>query len=363
MLYHTCGIVYVHSGTLRKRIVSTSGMPPDAANPGTAEMPKPNQGTHSTLGTRSMLGAQVSSKRESAPSYGFGSSTREHRERVFISQEHAALAIGDGRSPGPAVYPARPSIGPQVNGAIATAPQWAFGSDNRFSPPNKSTVDNPAPGHHDQRASIGPQVNGALQSAPVFSFGSSTRDHQQKVFVSEEVNKIRDYGKASAGPAGGRGELTKAVGKQVLSSGPSPYGSGGMGGRMRNASQPTWVFGSADRFEKSSSTGWVPGPGAYTDCQSVGEQIASHKPSKPRFGFGSSTREHAAKVFISAEHDKITGNRFAPGPGAYAVPSLTGKPIRTGTQHTGSSWGFGTSKRFSDAFKKDADPGPGHYII
>ena len=58
-------------------------------------------------GTRTTFGSQSSSRRRSAPSFGFGSGTREMQEKVFVSQEHAALSSGGVRSPGPAVYTAR----------------------------------------------------------------------------------------------------------------------------------------------------------------------------------------------------------------------------------------------------------------
>ena len=71
-----------------------------------------------------MLGPQVNSRKKSAPNYGFGSSTREHQAKVFISQEHASLAPGEACSPGP-IYNDIPAIGPQVNGAMASAPSCA----------------------------------------------------------------------------------------------------------------------------------------------------------------------------------------------------------------------------------------------
>ena len=52
------------------------------------------------IGTRSTFGSQQQSKRQSAPQWGFGSSTREHQEKVFLSQDHSALNTG-ARSPGP----------------------------------------------------------------------------------------------------------------------------------------------------------------------------------------------------------------------------------------------------------------------
>ena len=54
--------------------------------------------------------------------YGFGTSTRANREKVFVSHEHSLLADSETRSPGPATYEQRPSIGPQVNGALESSP-------------------------------------------------------------------------------------------------------------------------------------------------------------------------------------------------------------------------------------------------
>ena len=132
---------------------------------------------------------------------------------------------------------------------------------------------------------------------------------------------------------------------------------------MRSTSQPSWVMGKAERFEKDGAVR-APGPGTYSITAAVGTQVSSSKPSLPRFGFGTGNREHAAKVFISKEHEKVTGGRDAPGPGAHAIPSLTGKPVVAGKQKSGAAWGFGTSKRFTDAFAhQKGNPGPGHYVI
>ena len=43
---------------------------------------------------RSMMGDQLVSSRVSAPAFGFGSSTRENREKMYYSEEHAKLAVG-----------------------------------------------------------------------------------------------------------------------------------------------------------------------------------------------------------------------------------------------------------------------------
>lgn len=312
-------------------------------------------------GTRSMLGTQVRGGKVSAPSYGFGSSTRKNQEKVFVSHEHAALeGGGDARSPGPAVYDCTASVGPQVDGNLESAPRWAFGKDDRFGRLKPTTINNPAPGKYDAESSIGTTANSRRTSMPKYGMGSSTRDHQAKVYVSEEHNKTTDYGRNSPGPS--TYMLKSAVGSQVLSAGPSPYGAGA-GVPGRNASQPSWVMGKAERFDALTKSE-APGPGAYGIKPAVGTQVTSNKASMPKFGFGTSNRDHMSKVFISKEHEKVTGGRDAPGPGTNTIPSLTGKPVVSGHQRSGASWGFGSSKRFTDAFKHQKDnPGPGHYVI
>jgi hypothetical protein len=319
-------------------------------------------------GTRTTLGPQVSSKRASAPNYGFGTCTRETQDKVFISQEHAAL-VGDSCSPGP-VYDQRPAIGPQVNGAMTSAPLFGFGKSTRdtaqkvfISKEHADKVAAPySPGPiYLLDASIGPQANGAIASAPLYGFGTSTRDHQQKVFVSAEHNTINDYGKASPGPAAPY-KLKSGMGAQVQTFGPSPYAAGGSRG-VRNSTQPAWVMGKAERFAKDRSA-WVPGAGEYKLTPAVGPQVNGRLKSSPLYGFGSSNRDHMAKVYISSEHEKYSGGRDAPGPGQYAIKSLTGNPVVSGHQVSGSRWGFGTGKRFTDEFKhQKGNPGPGHYVI
>ena len=318
-------------------------------------------------GTRSTLGPQVQSRRASAPNYGFGTCTRETQDKVFISQEHAAL-VGDSCSPGP-VYEVVPAIGPQVNGSIPSAPLYGFGKSTRevaqkvfISQEHADKVAAPySPGPiYLQKASIGPQVNGAIESAPKYGFGTSNRDHRAKVFISTEHNSTADYGRGSPGPAAPY-QLGSSMGPQVQTFGPSPYASGA-GEGVRNGAQPSWVIGTAKRFAKDFSADV---PGAIYDIRpAVGPQVDGKLKSSPLYGFGSSTREVANKVFISHEHGKVTGGRDAPGPGQYAVKSLTGKPVVAGRQRSGPKWGMGTGKRFTDEFKHQAgNPGPGAYVI
>ena len=234
---------------------------------------------------KSMLGTQVSSARTSAPAYGFGSSTRAHAEKIFLSSEHAKLA-SKSNSPGPAVYTMRSTVGPQVDGALVSAPQWAFGSSPRFS----GEVGNdkvPGPGMYEQRSALGVQASGAQPSQPIYGMGSSTRDHVQKVYISERHSTSLFSGVNSPGPASYT--LQAAVGKQ---------------GASTKANQPNWVFGSNKRFQDPDllQSAKLPSPDAYEAGSGVGPQVASTKRSAPLPGFGTSNRQHQAKLFMSPAH-------------------------------------------------------------
>jgi len=302
-----------------------------------------------SMGTRSMFGDQSLSKRSSAPQYGFGSSTREHQSRVFVSPEHAKLAVGGNRSPGPAVYQLRNSVGAQIDGRKNSAPQWAFGTAERFNVTNRH-INNPGPGTYDSKSALGTQATSQRTSQPIFGFGSSTRENVSKVFVSEGHNKDK-YGVASPGPA--VYNQNASIGKQESS---------------RRANQPAWVFGSTQRFQYDhvKRAAGSPGPGAYSAHASVGPQIASTKASSPMPGFGSSTRAHQDKVYLSPDHEKSYVGLASPGPATYTLTPSTGKQYLSQI-HTSASWGFGTAARWKSEGKQSPNklntPGPGAYCV
>jgi len=199
---------------------------------------------------------------------------------------------------------------------------------------------------YSQYPAVGKQYNSALHSAPIFGFGSSTRDHMAKVFVSHEHAKT-EPGNVSPGPVY---SLEAAIGKQTLS---------------RKEGQPAWVMGKAERFNfddvKRAATS--PGPGAYASASGIGPQVSSSKTSTPRYGFGTSNREHREKVYISAEHDKTSGGKSSPGPGQYPSSPMTGAKVASSRSRTAPTFGFGTAVRFSPSKKATNEPGPGDYVI
>ena len=87
-----------------------------------------------------------------------------------------------------------------------------------------------------------------------------------------------------------------------------------------------------------------------------GDQVYSKRRSAPAFGFGSSTRAQAGKVFMSQEHAKLATPGFSPGPSAYTLRASVGAQV-DGSKRSSPMWIFGTAERFSVAKRADANPG------
>ena len=81
---------------------------------------------------KSMFGVQELSNRHTAPSHGFGSSTRSHAQKVFMGAEHAKTYNFGAGTPGPR-YQSINAVGPQQDSGKADAPQWNFGTAERFA--------------------------------------------------------------------------------------------------------------------------------------------------------------------------------------------------------------------------------------
>jgi len=299
------------------------------------------------MSTRSMFGDQPNSLKGSAPAYGFGTSTRQHASKIFVSNEHARLA-STGAPPAPNAYSLNGAVASQHDSRKTSMPQWAFGSAERFTYEKKSAA-NPGPGAYQSHQSCGSQVSSAKQTEPIFGFGTSERHHVANIFISEEHNKSR-HGLTSPGPA--VYTLKGAFNKQEVS---------------KQKTAPTWVFGTGQRFKydfvKRGATS--PGPGAYTLSMSVGAQPSSMKQSAANFSFGSGTRDHQAKLYVSQEHEKINAGVHSPGPSSYTLQEANGKQ-NLSKNVSASAWGFGTASRWASADKGKSSlqtPGPGAYAI
>ena len=102
-------------------------------------------------------------------------------------------------------------------------------------------------------------------------------------------------------------------------------------------------------------------PNLYTKSM-LGDQAVSRRRSAPKYGFGSSTRQQAAKVFMSQEHAKLAPPAAStPGPSAYTLNPAVGTQV-DGSKKSAPIWVFGSSDRFQGNTKPSAqNPGPGTY--
>ena len=89
-----------------------------------------------------------------------------------------------------------------------------------------------------------------------------------------------------------------------------------------------------------------------------GSQELSNRRTAPAHGFGSSTRNHASKVFMGPEHAKTSSASCTPGP-RYEVNGACGNQHDSG-KVSPPQWCFGTSERFAGSPRKRS-PGPGAY--
>jgi hypothetical protein len=185
-------------------------------------------------------------------------------------------------------------------------------------------------------------------------------------------------------------------------------------------------FGTEERFGRTArqlhDAAESPGPGSYEDKGVLGQQSSSKLDTVASFGFGSSTREHVARVFCNDMMARASGRsgmgarsliwnpdasrrlappplpsipfhlldprlwpecasasgprllltplrppappppagNFTPGPPAYNIPNGIGiQPTSRG--RSAPSWGFGKDRRYKDNTYETISPGPGAY--
>ena len=340
----------------------------------------------------STFGYNPQSSRRTAPAFGFGACSREQAGKVFVSQEHTALATAGTQSPGPAQYLLPPSVGgKQPDGRKADPPSWAIGKDERFRYEKKGHA-TPGPGNYKTPpASVGPQVIGRYKTEPLAGFGTAERKHVRKVFISQSHQKTDMHGMDGPGPIY---NLKSTLGRQPDSA-------------MRNP--PQWGFTTAGRNSASALAlaHGTPGP-AYNLPASVGPQVDSTKPGAPTPGFGASTRDTRAKLcalspappplppalsprpparpcarlappaprsprprlpapaVISTEHEKGVFGNNSPGPAAnYKLPASVGPQVLSRDKNAGRP-SFSRASRWASyerEIRSNTTPGPGNYNV
>jgi hypothetical protein len=105
-----------------------------------------------------------------------------------------------------------------------------------------------------------------------------------------------------------------------------------------------------------------PRPELKSKRSCFGPQCESNKGNAAAFGFGTSDRRGAAKIFLTKEHAKAESGHESPGP-VYELKSSVGKQMSSKNESP-PAFSFGTSDRFeklSAAKMREVAPGPGQY--
>ena len=279
---------------------------------------------------RSTLGKQSYGKFKSEPAYGFGAATREQAGKVFVSQEHTALATAGTAGPGH-IYNLKASVGgKQPDGRKKDPPVWKFGTNRRF-PRGSGERGEEDKGHiYNIPATVGikpsPGQQSTLRAEPFFGFGTATRDQVAKAMTEQP-------GLHSPGPASH--VLQGSLG-QIVSS--------------RYHSQP--AFSMSTRSYMPDGTDQQMDANQYDLPQAIGKQPDSRKADSSKPSFGKSTREQAKKA-AAPEPD-------SPGPhAAYHLDNALGKQMSS-KKKTGGNSVFSRASRFAP-MKASEVPGPGAY--
>jgi len=187
-----------------------------------------------------------------------------------------------------------------------------------------------------------PPTRSSLSGARAAGFGRSSRE-TGSMFLS--VEKQREL--AEPGPD----QYEEQAGRKYVS---------------KYTSAPAPSFGSGRRFDDPMLREQRPGPQAYQSLGAMGTQPRSDRRSNPQYGFGSSTREDAARVFISQEHAIASVPTTSCGPAMTdTVPDPRPRTLRERRAvRLRRKSGFGMDTRFkyeAEEKRASAIPGPGAY--
>ncbi len=187
---------------------------------------------------------------------------------------------------------------------------------------------------------LGKQPNSTLPSAPEYGFGTAERP-----------------GPASIDKAG------------QGSPGPVYFPKKGSGG---HPSAPSHSFGVSHRYSQGAQKHLgtpMPGPGQYSLGGAFNAQQSSERFEAETWKFGTATRGHMAKVYVSAEHAKSVAEFIdSPGPCAYKQGGSFGDQ-KDSRKPSSAAFGLGTSERFyyggqlANGIAKPSMPGPGSYQL
>jgi len=292
----------------------------------------------------------IVSCRKSAPSYSFGSGTRDHRQAQYMGACFDLMKTVSTLSPSPAKYSSSTSVGRQSLTGKRSHSEWRFGTadrSGRMYPDRAGLLPGPGAYHHD--SSIGLQTLSKRPSSAQFGFGTGDRETSAKLFTSDLHSLASGQGsKVSPGPAGTSRENSYDMLSKTGSWRPQSAQCG-FGTEVRGA-----------RFEPRHSG---PGPSDYAVKNATfGIQPISRRETAPNFGFGTSNREHQSRLYISnsmsqspstADPRKVS----TPGPQYLTVSAFAKQPLTN--SRSSARYGFGTAPRFKGNSGMRSTPGAG----
>lgn len=221
---------------------------------------------------RSSVGDQADSRKVTAPTATFGSSTRPQASTC-------------SKAPGPGAYQVPSSIGRPILSTMHAAPSCSISGREKFGSTSdiKAAANAPGPGDY-----ASPIVNPRERSAPKFSLG-------KKWTATAGMRK-------SPGP--GAYEAPSTIGKTILST---------------QKTNPMPAFTKVERKPLLMTSTADVGPGQYgVVVASVGKQPLSTLHSAAAFSFGNEQRSKLGK-----------GGIAAPGPAFYTAKSSVGKQVES----------------------------------
>lgn len=162
-------------------------------------------GPHNAYDPFSSLGRDEQRSNKMSPRrHGFGTATREHRAKVFITNAHHRAELYGRDSPGPSSphIAMKGSFGVQHASTRSTAPGWVMGSgSNRFDSweERRSRAQTAAPGSHELASSVGVQRDSRRPSSPQPSLSRARPETLAKVYLHSKDRTT--LGQGSPGPS------------------------------------------------------------------------------------------------------------------------------------------------------------------
>ena len=147
------------------------------------------------------MSAQKSSEKHSYASWGFGTSTRADRSKIFISHAHAKTETGFIDSPGPCAYRQEGSMGSQVSSRSHSTSSYRIGTSQRFFHDKGVADAGPAPGTYRTPRAMGKQMSSQKPTYPTSSFTKADRNRTATAVYLGPKQQGAFWGRNSPGPA------------------------------------------------------------------------------------------------------------------------------------------------------------------